>query len=203
MNKTTNFDLPLYEANDITSWMGENGFNGAMTKIDTGMAQNAAAASGAQSTANNANTIATTANRMANMANENAKNAVFKLTSLNYTPSFNPQAPGYNLIHAALDSKKQILLLNGSVSIEQTDNLSQNLGKININKPQINAITMGCVVYGQKRDGSYGVNTFGGFSVLQDGSITRISVNWDNNYTRLWIVINCALNVSEWGIYDV
>lgn len=31
--KTTNYNLPLYAENDITSWLTD--FNGAMTKIDT------------------------------------------------------------------------------------------------------------------------------------------------------------------------
>lgn len=35
MQFTPNYELPLYEDNDITDWMSENGFNGAMTKIDT------------------------------------------------------------------------------------------------------------------------------------------------------------------------
>ena len=41
-SKTTNYDLPIYKPEDITSWTTD--FNGAMTKIDTQMKSNADAA---------------------------------------------------------------------------------------------------------------------------------------------------------------
>lgn len=55
-SKTTNYELPIYKPEDITSWTTD--FNGAMNKIDTQMKSNADAAGTAQSTATEAKTAA-------------------------------------------------------------------------------------------------------------------------------------------------
>lgn len=55
-SKTTNYDLPIYKPEDITSWTTD--FNGGMTKIDAQMKTNADAAGAAQTTATEAKTAA-------------------------------------------------------------------------------------------------------------------------------------------------
>lgn len=186
MNKTTNFDLPLYEPTDITSWMGEDGFNGAMTKIDAGMAQNATAATGAQSTANNANVNA-------NAAMNAAKNAVLKFNSVDVTCLI----PNYNAyIFASIDRNKQILLINGY--IEGNGAISSgNLLQTSICPASNRQIHIGVYWYKGGEEGytltGFGVNS----SFLTNG---KISMDGTNNSGHNFGIINWTLNVSTWGI---
>lgn len=55
-SKTTNYNLPIYKPEDITSWTTD--FNGAMNTIDSRMKTNADAAGAAQTAATEAKTAA-------------------------------------------------------------------------------------------------------------------------------------------------
>lgn len=186
MNKTTNFDLPIYEANDITSWMGENGFNGAMAKIDTGMAQNAATATGAQNMANNAIVNATAAMNA-------AENAVLAFNSVDVTCLI----PNYNAyIFASIDRNKQILLINGY--IEGNGAISDGeLLQTSIYPASNRQIHIGVYWYSGEEAGydltGFGVNS----SFLTNG---KIYIAGTNNRGHNFGIINWALNVSTWGI---
>lgn len=87
-NKTPNYELPQFVANDVPSWLGD--FNQAMSKIDTQMKANDTKATGASTNAENANNSATQAletanqaNTTANGANTNATNALSLATTAN------------------------------------------------------------------------------------------------------------------------
>lgn len=87
-NKTPNYELPQFVANDVPSWLGD--FNQAMSKIDTQMKANDTKATGASTNAENANSSATQAletanqaNTTANGANTNATNALSLATTAN------------------------------------------------------------------------------------------------------------------------
>lgn len=75
-NKTQYYDLPQYIGTDRPTYLGD--FNGAMEAIDTGMHNNATAASGAQSTADTANALANSAATQASNANSVAVEAKTK-----------------------------------------------------------------------------------------------------------------------------
>lgn len=87
-NKTSNYELPQFVANDVPSWLGD--FNQAMSKIDTQMKANDSKAQSAETNAENANSSATQAlqtanqaNTTANGANTNATNALSLATTAN------------------------------------------------------------------------------------------------------------------------
>ena len=87
-NKTPNYELPQFVANDVPSWLGD--FNQAMSKIDTQMKANDSKAQSAETNAENANSSATQAlktanqaNTTANGANTNATNALSLATTAN------------------------------------------------------------------------------------------------------------------------
>lgn len=186
MNKTTNFDLPLYEPTDVTSWMSEDGFNGAMTKIDAGMAQNAAAATGAQSTANNAIV-------KAKAAMNAATNAVLAFNSVDVTCLI----PNYNAyIFASIDRNKQILLINGY--IEGNGAISSgDLLQTSIHPASNRQIHIGVYWY-KGEEGGYKLTGFGvNSSFLTNG---KIFIDGTNNSGHNFGIINWALNVSTWGI---
>lgn len=186
MNKTTNFDLPIYEPTDITSWMGEDGFNGAMTKIDAGMAQNATAATGAQSTANNAIVNAKAAMNAAN-------NAVLAFDSVDVTCLI----PNYNAyIFASIDRNKQILLVNGYIEGNGAIT-SGNLLQTSIYPASNRQIHIGVYWY-KGEEGGYVLTGFGvNSSFLTNG---KIFIAGTNNNGHNFGIINWTLNVSTWGI---
>lgn len=194
MNFTPNYNLPQWTANDKVSFLSTDGMNGAFSKIDTTMTSNNAAAVSAQSAAQLAQQQATSALTA-------AQNAPFKLNKLIYTPILNPtEAGGKNIMHAAIDSQKQILLLNGVFSVGSTDTLTSNIGNINIKKPQINLIDSGLVVYQFYSTQKFGINVFSGFSIDQNGNISRPDFDVIGSGERVWGIINLALDVSSWGI---
>lgn len=87
-NKTPNYELPQFVANDVPSWLGD--FNQAMSKIDKQMKANDSKAQSAETNAENANSSATQAletanqaNTTANGANTNATNALSLATTAN------------------------------------------------------------------------------------------------------------------------
>lgn len=69
--KTTNYELPIFAANDTVGFATPNTFNTAMDKIDTQMAANAASADQAVHTANNAEASASAAQTAVGNANTN------------------------------------------------------------------------------------------------------------------------------------
>lgn len=69
--KTTNYELPIFAANDTVGFATPNTFNTAMDKIDTQMAANAASADQAVHTANNAEASANAAQTAVGNANTN------------------------------------------------------------------------------------------------------------------------------------
>lgn len=76
---TTNYDLPIYKPEDITSWTTD--FNGAMNKIDAQMKSNADVAGTAQSTATEAKTAAKQASGEAAGAAADAQKLATKLNA--------------------------------------------------------------------------------------------------------------------------
>lgn len=78
-SKTTNYDLPIYKPEDITSWTTD--FNEAMTKIDTQMKSNADVAETAQSTATEAKTAAEQASGEAAGATADVRELTTKLNA--------------------------------------------------------------------------------------------------------------------------
>ena len=78
-SKTTNYDLPIYKPEDITSWTTD--FNGAMNKIDAQMKTNADKAGSAQSTATEAKTAAEQATGEAAGAAADVRELTIKLNA--------------------------------------------------------------------------------------------------------------------------
>lgn len=138
-NKTPNYELPQFVANDVPSWLGD--FNQAMSKIDTQMKANDTKATGASTNAQNANSSATQAletanqaNTTANGANTNATNALSLATTANDNASTAKQnaatalqtANTANGLASAANSTAQNANTNATKALNELDKFNLN-----------------------------------------------------------------------------
>lgn len=139
-NKTPNYELPQFVANDVPSWLGD--FNQAMSKIDTQMKANDSKAQSAETNAENANSSATQALETANQANTTANGANTNATnalSLATTANDNASTAKTNAQTALQTANTANGLASSANSTAQNANTKANkalngLDKFNLNK---------------------------------------------------------------------
>lgn len=161
-NKTPNYELPQFVANDVPSWLGD--FNQAMSKIDTQMKANDTKATSAQTNADNANQsssqaleTANQANSTANGANKNATNAL----SLATTANDNASTAKQNAETAVQTANSASGNASSALSMAQNANTNANkalngLDKFNLKNSMIFNSSTGNIVNGQNCGNDFG-----------------------------------------------
>ena len=142
-NKTPNYELPQFVANDVPSWLGD--FNQAMSKIDTQMKANDSKAQSAETNAENANSSATQALETANQANTTANGANTNATnalSLATTANDNASTAKQNAATAVSTANSASGNASSALSMAQNANTNANkalngLEKFNLSNSQI------------------------------------------------------------------
>lgn len=178
-NKTPNYELPQFVANDVPSWLGD--FNQAMSKIDTQMKANDSKAESAETNAENANSSATQALQTANQANTTANGANTNATnalSLATTANDNASTAKQNAETALQTANTANGLASAANSTAQNANTNatkalNGLEKFNLNKQiQFNTST-GNIVNNQYAGNDFS-NTYLTLDTNSDGSIFRL-----------------------------
>lgn len=161
-NKTPNYELPQFVANDVPSWLGD--FNQAMSKIDTQMKANDTKATSAQTNADNANQsssqaleTANQANSTANGANKNATNAL----SLATTANDNASTAKQNAETAVQTANSASGNASSALSMAQNANTNANkalngLDKFNLKNSMIFNSSTGNIVNGTACGNDFG-----------------------------------------------
>lgn len=161
-NKTPNYELPQFVANDVPSWLGD--FNQAMSKIDTQMKANDSKAQSAETNAENANSSATQALETANQANTTANGANTNATnalSLATTANDNASTAKQNAETALSTANKANGLASSANSTAQNANTNANkalngLDKFNLKNSMIFNSDTGNIVNGQNCGNDFG-----------------------------------------------
>lgn len=194
-NKTPNYELPQFVANDVPSWLGD--FNQAMSKIDTQMKANDSKAQSAETNAENANSSATQALETANQANTTANGANTNATnalSLATTANDNASTAKQNAETAVQTANSASGNASSALSMAQNANTNANkalngLDKFNLKNSMIFNPSTGNIVNGQNCGNDFGnsgltlayddtKSIFKLYGILQihnpdDGSLTR------------------------------
>lgn len=186
-NKTPNYDLPQFVANDVPSWLGD--FNQAMSKIDTQMKANDSKAQSAETNAENANSSATQALQTANQANTTANGANTNATnalSLATTANDNASTAKQNAATALSTANTANGLASSANSTAQNANTNANkalteLNKFNLTNSQIIGSTG---IIGQTNVGS----------VVASGTTINIISDSTNKVFKLYGVIEVTVN---------
>lgn len=161
-NKTPNYELPQFVANDVPSWLGD--FNQAMSKIDTQMKANDTKATGASTNAENANSSATQALETANQANTTANGANTNATnalSLATTANDNASKAKQNATTALQTANTANGLASSANSTAQNANTNANkalngLDKFNLKNSMVFNSSTGNIVNGQNCGNDFG-----------------------------------------------
>ena len=178
-NKTPNYELPQFVANDVPSWLGD--FNQAMSKIDTQMKANDSKAQSAETNAENANSSATQALKTANQASTTANGANTNATnalSLATTANDNASTAKQNAATALQTANTANGLASAASSTAQNANTNatkalNGLEKFNLNKQiQFNTST-GNIVNNQYAGNDF-TNTYLTLATNSDGSIFKL-----------------------------
>lgn len=194
-NKTPNYELPQFVANDVPSWLGD--INQAMSKIDTQMKANDTKATGASTNAENANSSATQALETANQANTTANGANTNATnalSLATTANDNASTAKQNAETAVQTANSASGNASSALSMAQNANTNANkalngLDKFNLKNSMLFNSSTGNIVNGQNCGNDFGnsgltlvyddtKSIFKLYGVLQihnpdDGALTR------------------------------
>lgn len=161
-NKTPNYELPQFVANDVPSWLGD--FNQAMSKIDTQMKANNSKAQSAETNAENANSSATQALETANQANTTANGANTNSTnalSLATTANDNASTAKQNAETAVQTANSASGNASSALSMAQNANTNANkalngLDKFNLKNSMIFNSSTGNIVNGQNCGNDFG-----------------------------------------------
>lgn len=161
-NKTPNYELPQFVANDVPSWLGD--FNQAMSKIDTQMKANDSKAQSAETNAENANSSATQALETANQANTTANGANTNATnalSLATTANDNASTAKQNAETAVQTANSASGNASSALSMAQNANTNANkalngLDKFNLKNSMIFNSSTGNIVNGQNCGNDFG-----------------------------------------------
>lgn len=161
-NKTPNYELPQFVANDVPSWLGD--FNQAMSKIDTQMKSNNSKAQSAETNAENANSSATQALETANQANTTANGADTNATnalSLATTANDNASTAKQNSETALSTANSANGLASSANSTAQNANTNANkalngLDKFNLKNSMLFNSSTGNIVNGQNCGSDFG-----------------------------------------------
>lgn len=161
-NKTPNYELPQFVANDVPSWLGD--FNQAMSKIDTQMKANDSKAQSAETNAENANSSATQALETANQANTTANGANTNSTnalSLATTANDNASTAKQNAETAVQTANSASGNASSALSMAQNANTNANkalngLDKFNLKNSMIFNSSTGNIVNGQNCGNDFG-----------------------------------------------
>lgn len=161
-NKTPNYELPQFVANDVPSWLGD--FNQAMSKIDTQMKANDSKAQSAETNAENANSSATQAletanqaNTTANGANTNATNALSLATTANDNASTAKQnaETALSTANSASGNASSALSMAQNANTNATKALN-GLDKFNLKNSMVFNSSTGNIVNGQNCGNDFG-----------------------------------------------
>lgn len=161
-NKTPNYELPQFVANDVPSWLGD--FNQAMSKIDTQMKANDSKAQSAETNAENANSSATQALETANQANTTATGANTNATnalSLATTANDNASTAKQNAETAVQTANSASGNASSALSMAQNANTNANkalngLDKFNLKNSMIFNSSTGNIVNGTACGNDFG-----------------------------------------------
>lgn len=189
-NKTPNYELPQFVANDVPSWLGD--FNQAMSKIDTQMKANDSKAQSAETNAENANSSATQAletankaNTTANGANTNATNALSLATTANDNASTAKQ-----------NSETALQTANTANGLASSANSTAQNANTNATKA-LNGLSK----FNLKNFKSYTRNDMVGIDGLQIIADSGINIAYDDTATvfKIYGEINVSLTPGQQG----
>lgn len=160
-NQTTNYQLPLYVANDKPTYLGD--FNTAMNTIDTQMKANADASATAISTAQGAVTTANTASATATQAQTDATTAQNTANSA--------QTDATTALTTANNIANELNLTTSTVTCTITNgSLASGNNSLTIAKNTSGSLAK---IYGRLRsNGAYGTITSGDTGLRPTSAIT-------------------------------
>lgn len=207
-NKTPNYELPQFVANDVPSWLGD--FNQAMSKIDTQMKANDSKAQSAETNAENANSSATQALETANQANTTANGANTNATnalSLATTANDNASTAKQNAETALSTANTANGLASSANSTAQNANTNANkalngLDKFNLKNQMIFNVLKGNIVNGSACGNDF---TNSGLTLAYDDSksifklygVIQIKNPDDGGVSRQIKLLNTPLRPSQ------
>lgn len=207
-NKTPNYELPQFVANDVPSWLGD--FNQAMSKIDTQMKANDSKAQSAETNAENANSSATQALETANQANTTANGANTNSTnalSLATTANDNASTAKQNAETAVQTANSASGNASSAISMAQNANTNANkalngLDKFNLKNSMIFNSSTGNIVNGQNCGNDFGNS---GLTLAYDDTksifklygLLRINNPDDGGLARKIKLLNTPLRPSQ------
>lgn len=189
-NKTPNYELPQFVANDVPSWLGD--FNQAMSKIDTQMKANDSKAQSAETNAENANSSATQALETANQANTTANGANTNATnalSLATTANDNASTAKQNSETALSTANTANGLASAANSTAQNANTNATKALNNLEK------------FNLKNYKNYGANDMIGIDGISNITNSGINIAYDDTSSvfKLYGEVNCNLTPGNTG----
>ena len=181
-SKTTHYELPIYQANDITSWLTD--FNGAMNKVDAQMYLNATGVTEAKTSAAGASEQANTVAQGLVNTNNNVtslENTVNGISSAITVKSVNLSTDGTAMAH--ISGLTAFMKLYGFV-------YSDSGTKLNFNESTTPIDNVIFICRGVNADNNDELLLY--CYINQQGNLTLYSWN-DNTFTLVSGVVNYKL----------